>query len=71
MQPVVAESELNRALLSEDWQAMTHGVANLAHQAKTIVAWASSAGVLVADGARMASSIWLAFRAQAEEMQRK
>lgn len=47
-QLLVAESELNRALLSEDWHAMTHGVANLAHRAKTIAAWASSAGVLVA-----------------------
>src|ERR1039457_4103923 len=47
-QLLVAESELNRAGLSEEWQAMTHSVRDLAHQVKTIAAWASSAAFLVA-----------------------
>jgi hypothetical protein len=47
-QLLIAESELNRALLSEDWQMMTHGARDLARRAKTIAAWASSAALLVA-----------------------
>ena len=47
-QLLVAESELNRAGLSEEWQAMTHSVRDLAHQVKTIAAWASSAALVVA-----------------------
>ena len=47
-QLLVAESELNRAELSEEWQAMTLSVRDLAHQIKTIAAWASSAALVVA-----------------------
>ena len=85
-QLLIAESELNRAQLSEEWQTMTHGVRDLTHRAKTIGAWASAAALLVAgvtawrrtpaapgtaksswfhkilSGARLASTIWFAFR---------
>ena len=47
-QLLIAESELNRAQLSEEWQTMAHGVRDLAHRAKTIAAWAPSAALLVA-----------------------
>jgi hypothetical protein len=47
-QLLIAESELNRARLSEEWQTMAHGVRDLAHRAKTIGAWASAAALLVA-----------------------
>jgi hypothetical protein len=47
-QLLVAESELNRAQLSEEWQTMAHGVCDLAHRAKATAAWASSAALLVA-----------------------
>ena len=47
-QLLIAESELNRAQLSTDWQAMARGVSDLAHRAKAIAAWASSAALLVA-----------------------
>jgi hypothetical protein len=90
---LIAESELNRAQLSEAWQTMRHGVRDLAHQAKTIATWASSAALLVAgvrasrrgppapggarsssfqkilNGARLASTIWFAFRACGEKQE--
>ena len=90
-QLLIAESELNRAQLSEEWQTMRHGARDLAHRAKTIAAWASSAVLLVAgatalrrappapgvakscwfqkilNGARLASTIWLAFRPRGEK----
>ena len=47
-QLLVAESELNRAGLSEEWQAMTRSVRDLAHEVKTIAAWASTAALVVA-----------------------
>jgi hypothetical protein len=47
-QLLIAESELNRAQLSQEWQAMAHGVRDLARRAKTIAVWASSAALLVA-----------------------
>jgi hypothetical protein len=47
-QLLIAESELSRAQLSEEWQTMTHGVVDLAHRGKTIAAWASSAALLAA-----------------------
>ena len=47
-QMLIAESELNRAGLSEEWQAMAHGVGDFAHRAKTVAAWTSSAALLVA-----------------------
>ena len=45
---LVAESELNRAELADEWQAMAHGVREFAHRAKNIAAWASSAALVVA-----------------------
>lgn len=47
-QLLIAESELNRAQLSEEWQTITHGVRDLAHRAITVGAWAASAALLVA-----------------------
>ena len=47
-QLLIAESELNRAQLSEEWQTMAHGVRDLAHRVKTIGAWVSAAALLVA-----------------------
>jgi hypothetical protein len=90
-QLLIAESELNRAQLSEEWQKIAHGVRDLAHRAKTIAAWVSSAALLVAgatalrrgpppagtaksswfqkilNGARVASTIWFAFRPRGEK----
>ena len=94
-QRLIAESELNRAQLSEEWQTMAHGVRDLADRVKTISAWASAAALLVAgvtalrrgspapgtaksswfqtivNGARLASTIWLAYRARGEQDQHK
>lgn len=47
-QLLIAESELNREQLSGEWRGIAHGVHNFAHRTKTIVAWASSAALLVA-----------------------
>jgi len=47
-QLLLAESELNRAQLSQEWQTVAHEMRNLAHRVKTIGAWASSAALLVA-----------------------
>ena len=47
-QLLIAESELNRAQLSEEWHTITYGVRDLARHAKTIAAWASTAALLVA-----------------------
>jgi hypothetical protein len=90
-QLLIAESELNRAQLSEEWQTMACGARELAHRAKAIVAWAPSVALLVAglaalrrrkpapaaakpswfqkilNGARLASTIWLAFRARGDK----
>jgi hypothetical protein len=94
-QLLIAESELNRAQLCEEWQTMAHGVCDLAHRAKATAAWASSAALLVAglaafwrrkpapaatksswfqrilNGARLASTIWFAFRARAHQEERQ
>jgi hypothetical protein len=43
---LIAESELNRSQLSQEWQTMACGVDNLAQRAKTIGAWVSSAVLL-------------------------
>ena len=91
-QLLIAESELNRAQLSEEWQTMAYGVHDLAHRAKAIAAWAPSVALLVAglaafrrkkpapaesswfqrilNGARLASSIWFAFRAHGHKEER-
>jgi hypothetical protein len=45
---LVAESELNRAQLAEEWHAMTDEVHEVARWAGSVVAWASSAALLVA-----------------------
>lgn len=90
-QLLIAESELNRAQLCEEWQTITHDVHDLARRARIIAAWASSAALLVAgvtalwrgpptpgtakspwwqkilNGARLASTIWFAFRARGEK----
>jgi hypothetical protein len=47
-QLLTAESELNRAELSQAWQAIADGVSDLLPQAKTRLAWVSSAVLLVA-----------------------
>ena len=47
-QLLIAESELNRAELMQEWQTMAGEVRALARQAKTISAMASVAGLLVA-----------------------
>jgi hypothetical protein len=94
-QLLIAESELNRAQLSEEWHTLAHEVRDLAHRAKTIAAWASSAALLVAGitalrrgppasgatksswfqralyAARLASTIWLAFRARGHREERR
>jgi hypothetical protein len=45
---LVAESELNRAQLIEEWQAMTAGVRTLGARVKYVGTLASAAGLLVA-----------------------
>ena len=45
---LIAESELNRAELAEEWRTLTLGVRDLAHRAKIVAACASAATVLVA-----------------------
>jgi hypothetical protein len=45
---LIAESELNRAQLLQDWQTMAGEVNALANQAKTITAFASAAATLIA-----------------------
>jgi hypothetical protein len=47
-QLLIAESDLNRAQLSEGWQMMAQGVRDLARRTKTIRGWASSAALLLA-----------------------
>ena len=94
-QLLIAESELNRAQLSEEWQTMPHGIRDLAHRAKTIGGWSSSAALLVArvtalrrgppvpdrvksswfqkmlKVARVASTIWVAYRAHGRRKEHK
>ena len=43
---LIAESELNRIRLSQEWQTMADGVHNLADRAKTMGAWASAVALL-------------------------
>ena len=45
-QLLIAESELNRARLSQEWQTMADEVHVLADRAKTVGAWASAAALL-------------------------
>ena len=45
---LIAESEINRAQLVEEWQAIADGTRSLAERVKTVSSVASLAGVLVA-----------------------
>jgi hypothetical protein len=47
-QLLIAESELNRAQLVQEWQAMADEVHSLANQARTISSFVSAAASLVA-----------------------
>ncbi len=47
-QLLIAESELNRAQLSDAWRDLTAEVSYLTHRAKTIAVWSSSAAMLMA-----------------------
>lgn len=47
-QLLVAESEINRFRLAEEWQAMTQGVRGLAHRTKTVAVWGAPAAVVMA-----------------------
>ena len=44
---LIAESELNRAQLSLEWMAMTHGIRGLSHRVRQVGAWASAAAALL------------------------
>jgi hypothetical protein len=44
---LIAESELNRAQLVREWQAMTDDVGALAHQVKTVGSLASMAASII------------------------
>lgn len=45
---LIAESELNRAQLSADCEAMARGVHDLARRAQGVADWAAAAGLLIA-----------------------
>jgi len=47
-QLLIAESELNRAQVLEEWQTIVQGVVDFVHRAKTMATWTSSAAVLAA-----------------------
>jgi negative regulator of sigma E activity len=47
-QLLIAESELNRAQLVQEWQAMADGVRSVADRARTLGSAASAAAALVA-----------------------
>lgn len=90
-QLLVAESEINRVRVSEEWQAMAQGVRGLAHRTKSVAVWAAPATLVVAglaafwrgksapaapqstwlrkivNGARLASTCWLAYRAARQQ----
>lgn len=44
---LIAESELNRAQLFAEWEAMEHGVLDLARRARVVADWATAAGLLL------------------------
>jgi len=48
-QLLIAESELNRAQLVQEWQAVTDGVHSVADRARTISVIASTAAALIGD----------------------
>ena len=43
---LIAESELNRATLVEEWQTIRQELSGLAHRAKTVGGWVSAAALL-------------------------
>ena len=45
---LIAESDLNRAQLSEEWTTLTRQARDLVHRAKTMAGWASSVALVVA-----------------------
>lgn len=45
---LVAESELNRAQLSQEWHTMVEGIRGIGHHANTLETWISSAAWLTA-----------------------
>jgi len=47
-QLLVAESNLNRVQLRQEWDTMAHGVRDLAHHARTILGWVSTVALLMA-----------------------
>ena len=69
-QRLIAESELNRAQMSEEWQTMTREVRDLARRAKTFSRWASSAALLAAGLAASRRGKALAAREKPSWLQR-
>ncbi len=74
---LVAESELNRAQMIEEWQAMTVGVRTLTARVKSVGSLASAAALLVAGvsafrreraSARDAKSSWLQMAVRGAEV---
>jgi hypothetical protein len=87
-QMLIAESEINRTQMIQEWRAAVNDVHALAAQARTITSYASAGAVLVATlaslrrspassagvksswlqtvvkAAKVAGSLWLAFRAR-------
>jgi hypothetical protein len=47
-QLLVAESEINRLRLLEEWRTVTQEVRELAHRTKTVAAWAAPAALVLA-----------------------
>jgi hypothetical protein len=92
---LIAESELNRAQLAGEWQAMTDGVRTFGARVKSISTLASGAALVAAavsayrrgsasangaksswlqtalKGAKVAGSLWMAFRAQGRDQKRR
>lgn len=90
-QQLIAESELNRVEVLQEWQTMTTGIRGLADRAKAVGAVASAAALFVAgvsafrrskplpaatrpswyrtllNGAQLAGSLWLLFRARSKD----
>jgi MprA protease rhombosortase-interaction domain-containing protein len=47
-QLLIAESELNRAQLSDEWRKLTAVISDLTHRTKTTAVWSSCAAMLMA-----------------------
>jgi len=69
-QLLIAESELNRARLSDEWRKMTDEVLDLARRAKTIAVWSSSSAMLMACLAAFRSRSVMAAEAKPSWLQR-